>query len=409
MFRPLLLAAAAATTTLTGASHPVPYSDWAGLIAAGTCDLVLSSYASANITCIEEEDGTTHFAFPAGIYEMDEQLLVPPNTTISGAANPNPHGWADPTISPNYETITLFLATKGADDFDTPYCYAPDMTTTRVGFVLSSNVTVFNIAFQGLDTIRPSDNGALCGGGAFETKGCALNDCSSNVNNGGSDGMGSTNVVIRDVRLNDYYVEEDAPLIGREVPGNTDGCAHYDGCCFCLPNGVRASQVGVFVPLTRDDAGTSNVLVENVFSRATQADGINLHGKVSNATVLNVWFESTGDDTFAVWGGDKNESAVVMKDSVAVNPGVLRPNWYGVCVATYGLYEVAFKNMTCRAPTLTDPIPDPNNSNTPSRWRIDTSMFVFYGSFWASYPTGNTIEIDGWTFEDLDGNTLQNR
>ena len=32
-------------------------------------------------------------------------------------------------------------------------------------------------------------------------------------------------------------------------------------------------------------------------------------------------------------------------------------------------------------------------------------MFVFYGSFWASYPSGNTITIDGWNFEDLDGNT----
>ena len=40
----------------------------------------------------------------------------------------------------------------------------------------------------GIDTIRPSDNGALCGGGAFETKGCAENDCSvSSVNNGGSE------------------------------------------------------------------------------------------------------------------------------------------------------------------------------------------------------------------------------
>ena len=45
-----------------------------------------------------------------------------------------------------------------------------------------------NINYQGIDTIRPSDNGALCGGGAFETKGCAENDCTkSSVNNGGSE------------------------------------------------------------------------------------------------------------------------------------------------------------------------------------------------------------------------------
>ena len=118
-----------------------------------------------------------------------------------------------------------------------------DMVNTRVGFVLSSNVVVRDVSFwffvgkffclgllilhhlrhvinmysifyfpdllnvfgnvgsswfsgyvhltsgyQGIDTIRPSDNGALCGGGAFETKGCAENDCSvSQVNNGGSE------------------------------------------------------------------------------------------------------------------------------------------------------------------------------------------------------------------------------
>ena len=63
-----------------------------------------------------------------------------------------------------------------------------DMVRTRVGFVLSDNVTMQNINYQGIDTIRPSDNGALCGGGAFETKGCAENDCTkSSVNNGGSE------------------------------------------------------------------------------------------------------------------------------------------------------------------------------------------------------------------------------
>ena len=63
--------------------------------------------------------------------------------------------------------------------------------TTRVGFVLGSHVSVRNVSYQGADTIRPMDNGALCGGGAFETKGCAENSCkASGVNNAGSDGRG---------------------------------------------------------------------------------------------------------------------------------------------------------------------------------------------------------------------------
>ena len=56
---------------------------------------------------------------------------------------------------------TLFLATKGAVDFDSKYCFADDMVKTRVGFVLSSNNHIENVAYQGIDTIRPSDNGTL--------------------------------------------------------------------------------------------------------------------------------------------------------------------------------------------------------------------------------------------------------
>merc|ERR1712048_1138319 len=97
------------------------------------------------------------------------------------------------------------------------------MVSTRVGFVLSSLVVVRNVGYQGIDTIRPEDNGALCGGGAFETKGCAENDCGkSDVNTGGSDGRGSVNVTIERVRLNDYYYAEDKHLVGANVPGNYD-------------------------------------------------------------------------------------------------------------------------------------------------------------------------------------------
>lgn len=97
------------------------------------------------------------------------------------------------------------------------------------------------IVDQGVDTIRPDDNGGLCGGGAFETKGCAENDCkNSDVNNAGSDGIGSSYVVIDNVRLNDYYAEADHSKVGAVVPGNYN-CWLPQGpkdpdCCFCKPN-----------------------------------------------------------------------------------------------------------------------------------------------------------------------------
>ena len=103
---------------------------------------------------------------------------------------------------------------------------------------------------------------------------------------------------------------------------------------------------------------------------------------------------------FVLWGGNAAPGDVTFKDCVGVNPGVLRPNWYGNCVATYGLKSVVFDNITCRAPTLADPIPSPGSN----RSSIDNSMFVFYTSFGGQYPAGNRIDIKGWKFADLQGN-----
>ncbi|CAE8591940.1 unnamed protein product [Polarella glacialis] len=290
------------------------------------------------------------------------------------------------------------------------YCHAQDMMKTRVGFVLSSHVTVRDVSYQGIDTIRPEDNGALCGGGAFETKGCAENDCeASDVNNGGSDGIGSVNVTIERVRLNDYHYAEDSHLVGASVPGNYNcGTLNFkDECCFCKPNGVRSSQVGVWVPMSRNVEGSRHILVRNVVSSSTQADGVNLHGSVDDALVQTAYFQNTGDDIYAVWGAVMNPTNVVFRDSVAINPGVLRPNWYGNCVATYGLKSVVFANLTCRAPTLERPIPSPGDPKPRGSINIDTSMFVFHSSFSAGYPEGNSVKINGWTFEDLEGSSYR--
>lgn len=267
--------------------------------------------------------------------------------------------------------------------------------------VLSSHTTVVNVSYQGIDTIRPNDNGALCGGGIFETKGCATNDCSSSVNNGGSDGVGSVDVTIENVRLNDYYYAEDKAKVGAQIDGNYQCKTNNftQECCFCKPNGIRSSQVGVWVPQTRNEEGTRGILVRNVFSASTQADGVNLHGRVRDAIVQGVHFANTGDDVYALWGAKLDPENVTFRDAVAVNPGILRPNWYGECVATYGLKSVFFDGITCRAPTLHHPIPDPANGAL----RMDTSMFVFHTSFDGGYPVGNNVTIRRWKFENLDG------
>lgn len=51
------------------------------------------------------------FRFPPGIFEIDEQLLVPAAVSILGHANPN--DMSSPTKTPDWTQQTLFLATKG--------------------------------------------------------------------------------------------------------------------------------------------------------------------------------------------------------------------------------------------------------------------------------------------------------
>merc|ERR1711972_239234 len=198
-------------------------------------------------------------------------------------------------------------------------------------------------------------------------------------------GMCSAHVSITNVRLNAFHYDEDQHLVGATVPGNHE-------CGYCKPNNVRSSQVGVWVPQCRSDDGTQDLTIDSVVTLSTQADGINLHGKVNNAKVTNNYFQNAGDDIYALWGAGSHPTNILFKDSVAVNPGILRPNWYGVCVATYGLQSVTFDNITCKAPILWQ---GTNN--------IDVSMFFFHTSFGASYPSGHTVTINKWTFADLEG------
>ena len=159
------------------------YRTWSEAIKRGECR------TTGPVVCSLRPNGSKVYVFPAGIFEIDEQLLIPEKVTIIGARSPN--NMARPDETPDWKEQTLFLATRGVSEYRTNYCHADDMVSTRVGFVLSSYVRVINVSYQGLDVIRPMDNGALCGGGAFETKGCAENDCrASAVNNGGSDGLG---------------------------------------------------------------------------------------------------------------------------------------------------------------------------------------------------------------------------
>merc|ERR1719375_1668766 len=120
--------------------------------------------------------GINHFKFPPGRFDIDEQVEVPANTVIEGNANPNDA--ADKAKKPDMTIQTYFVATTGVTDITANYCGTDnnvkpsEVKKLRIGFLLNSNTRVSNIGFQGKDTIRPDDNGNLCGGGVFETPGC---------------------------------------------------------------------------------------------------------------------------------------------------------------------------------------------------------------------------------------------
>ena len=65
----------------------------------------------------------------------------------------------------------------------------------------------------------------------------------------------------------------------------------------------------------------------------------------------NCHFKNTGDDGYVLWGADLEPENVTFRDSTIINTGILRPNWYGVCIATYEVKSVVFQNITCRSPT----------------------------------------------------------
>ena len=110
----------------------------AGEVGVVTCALRPHPYAT-NIPIRE-------YQFPLGIFEIDSQFLLPERTSILGASSPN--DMSNATHSPDWNSQTVFLATRGVEDYLKAYCHASNMVTTRVGFVLSSYVSMTNLNYQ---------------------------------------------------------------------------------------------------------------------------------------------------------------------------------------------------------------------------------------------------------------------
>lgn len=357
-----------------------------------------SGAIGGKVTCVQTSGSGRYFTFPNGKFDIDEQVVVPANTEIQGNAEPNDP--ADKVKEPDSSAQTYFIATTGVTNSNAAYCGTNgnmrpgDAQKLRIGFLLHSNTLVKNINFQGKDTVRPNDNGNLCGGGAFETPGCVSpgfgdgkgtgwvgkTGCYDHTGKGNSlvtgDGKGVENVTIMNVRLNSLFLPADP--------------SQYSG--------GQSSQLAVFVAMTQDGSATKNVRVSNLVSMLSRADGVNFHGNVQTSSVEDCHIENTGDDIYAFWGAyAANPSGNVFKNNVGKNAGVTRNYGYGVCVAVYGAKDVTFTGTKCydRAQKDWNPgqVPHGNGACANGAFCNSCLAYVHDGWFGAVYPDGNTINI----------------
>eukprot|EP00746_Dinoflagellata_sp_MGD_P011957 gnl/MRDRNA2_/MRDRNA2_125286_c0_seq1.p1 gnl/MRDRNA2_/MRDRNA2_125286_c0~~gnl/MRDRNA2_/MRDRNA2_125286_c0_seq1.p1 ORF type:complete len:463 (+),score=59.37 gnl/MRDRNA2_/MRDRNA2_125286_c0_seq1:91-1479(+) len=400
-----LILSGCGTRAQDGSGPPEYDTTWKALITGTLCvpEVHLKPKGvgtGGTITCEKTSGGARHFRFPPGMFDIDEQVPVPASTAIEGNASPN-----DPvnrTKKPDPPTQTYFVATKGVTDANVPYCgtnnnlQPGDAQKLRIGFLLHSNTIVKNVNFQGKDTVRPLDNGNLCGGGAFETPGCVspgfgdgpglnwLNKRSNCYDHTGKmnqlvtgDGKGVENVTIDNVRVNDLLLPSEP--------------SEYEA--------GMGSQLAVWVAMTRDGSATKNVTVTNLVSMLTRADGINLHGNVQGSVVEDSHIENTGDDIYAFWGAYAQNPTgnIFFRNNVGKNAGVTRAYMYGVCVAVYGATQVTITGMKCydRGRNTWNPGQVPTGNGACQHGPYCNSCLAYVHDHWfgAVYPDGNTINM----------------
>jgi len=341
-------------------------------------------------------DGSRHFKFPVGEFDIKEQVYVPARTILEGNANPNDP--ADKTKKPDPATQTYFVATKGVTDPNVAYCGSDnnmqpgDAQKLRIGFLLNSNTIVKNINFQGKDTTRPFDNGSLCGGAAFETPGCVSpgfcdghgkgwvgkrNGCFDHAGKPNNliigDGKGVENVIIENVRLNELFLPSDPSQL----------------------KFAQGSQIAVWVAQTQDGSATSNVRVTNLVSMLTRGDGINFHGNVHNSIVEDSHIENTGDDIYAIWGGYHAPTGIIFRNNVAKNAGVTRDYGYGVCLAIYGAQVATVTGLKCYDRRHWNPGQVPLGDAACLHGPFCNSCLAYVHDNWfgAVYSEGNSVRL----------------
>ena len=377
------------------------FSDWATCVNSTSdcgaanlaCEKCTSKRSGRNesITC-ERVGDQNHFRFPpGGIFPVTEQFTIPQKTAIIGAANPTA---IDNKARQQVDVAgqTWFIVPKTATlCCDDPMCQdasakvptacVGDPRTHRQGFLMSSYSTLKNVNFQGADLGRAASEGTLCGPGAIELPGCISGEGCPSWDDGANGDGTVQHVLIQNVRLSDAVKRADI----RQMHGDCKSGEALDGD----GNHVRAHQVSVWVAkLPSAETGShSNILIDNLVSTNSRADGLNVHGAVRGLTLRESHIENSGDDCIGVWSpGIVNMTIANMTASNCAVTAGAQTNW-GSCMGTY-----AFKSLKVDGLACYDPFEDAAGCNARTHF---TAMHLNHAFANDCMPTGASLSLSG--------------
>jgi hypothetical protein len=149
----------------------------------------------------------------------------------------------------------------------------------------------------------------------------------------------------------------------------------------------------------------NNVIVRNLSSHGSWADGLNVHGAHTNLLIEDCTIRNSGDDAFAMWSTKDGMKNVTFRNNVAYNPTYpwngthrdgLIPPWgsnHVNCFAAYGGGgELEWINNSCT------PAPrGMTRTAVPHQWN-DTAVVVFHTDFNGVFSPDSVATIRGNSF-----------
>lgn len=265
-----------------------------------------------SITCGTDSDSIyTTVHIPAGmILPLTKLFVLPPNMTLSGAANPQP---ADKTIQPTNVSEQSWFVVPTDKKNSSLVCHSDTSTLTSI--VMNTNTMLQNLNIQGRSIQRPSGNG-MCNAlvllpgmtEAITTTGFITKASVPPTPIGAI-----TNVRISNVRLN--------------------------GASATNPHSLEFHDLSPF-GLVVLPADAPHMVVAQ-----TRADGVNIHGDVENLNISNSLIMNTNNDCIAFWANGTKD-ALLTKTTSAFCGGY-------ACLALFAYESLVVDDFECFPSSVT--------------------------------------------------------